>query len=90
MSATITYVPGTFSMSTTGVSGVSCGYLGTYTQQGHLGHAEGALNCTNGRSGTFSLDELEAGANGFMARLTTTVDTWTISSRLAAVRRNGT
>jgi hypothetical protein len=89
MTINMTQAPGTFSMSTTGISGVSCGYNGTYLQQGHVGHADGSFNCSNGRSGTFSLDGLEAGIDGFSAHLTTKVSSCTFTSRLGGIRRNG-
>jgi hypothetical protein len=77
-----------FQMNTTGFSGVSCGYSGMYSQDGRLGSVDGTFNCSNGKSGTFSIDAMEAGVDGFVARLTTKVSTCTYSSRFAAMRRN--
>jgi hypothetical protein len=88
MTININQTPLSFTMNTAGLSGVSCGYVGTYTQNGRLGHAQGSLNCTNGKSGTFSLDGLETGVDGILAHLTTTVGTCNFTSRFAAIRRN--
>jgi hypothetical protein len=77
-----------FRMSTTGTSGASCGYTGTYTQQGRLGSVDGTFSCSTGRSGSFSLDAIEASPDGLLARLTTQIGTCTFTTRLAGIRRN--
>jgi hypothetical protein len=76
-----------FFMNTTGTTGVSCGYNGTYSQDGRLGHVEGTLSCTNGKAGTFILDAIEASTDGLVTHLTTKVGTCTLTSRLAGIRR---
>ena len=53
-----------------------CEYSGTYTQEGRMGHIGGTFTCTandstlsgGAESGTFTLEEVEAGPRGFMAR----------------------
>jgi hypothetical protein len=76
-----------FSMNTAGTSGVSCGYNGTYSQDGRLGHVEGSFNCSNGKGGTFSLDAMEASTDGIVTHLTTKVGSCTLTSRFAGIRR---
>jgi hypothetical protein len=61
------------SVSITAVSGGAppdelCRYTGTLTQEGHMGRIAGAYSCNNGASGTFTLDEVEAGVTGISAR----------------------
>ncbi len=49
------------------ISGGSCNYTGTYSQDGHLGTVTGDFNCTNGDKGPFTLSEIDvskAGING--------------------------
>ena len=76
-----------FSMNTAGATGVSCGYTGSYSQDGRLGHAEGNFSCSNGKSGTFSLDAMEASTDGIVTHLTTKVGSCTLTARLAGIRR---
>jgi len=77
-----------FRMSTTGTSGASCGSTRKYTQQGRLGSVDGTFSCSNGRTGSFSLDAIEASPDGMLARLTTQVGSCTFTTRLAGIRRN--
>jgi hypothetical protein len=77
-----------FAMTATGASGVSCGYNGTYSQDGRLGHVEGTVACTNNKSGTFVMDSTEASPDAFMTRLSTRVGSCAITGRLAGIRRN--
>ena len=87
MTFTINQAFPNFSMNTAGASGVSCGYNGSYSQDGRLGHAEGNFSCSNGKSGTFSLDAMEASTDGIVTHLTTKVGSCTLTSRLAGIRR---
>jgi len=87
MTFTINQAVPSFSMNTAGASGVSCGYTGSYSQDGRLGHAEGNFSCSNGKSGTFSLDAIEASTDGIVTHLTTKVGSCTLTSRLAGIRR---
>ncbi|HZZ94101.1 MAG TPA: hypothetical protein VFE23_16190 [Usitatibacter sp.] len=84
---TITQSTPAFFMNTTGTTGVSCGYDGKYSQDGRLGHVEGTVSCTNGKTGTFVLDAIEASTDGLVTHLTTKVGTCTLTSRLAGIRR---
>jgi hypothetical protein len=77
-----------FRMTTAGTSGLSCGYTGTYTQQGRLGFVDGTFTCSNNRTGPFRLEGIEASPDGMLARLTTQVGTCTFTTRLAGIRRN--
>ena len=53
-----------------------CEYSGTYTQEGRMGQVSGTFTCTandstmsgGAEAGTFTLDEVEVGPRGFMAR----------------------
>jgi hypothetical protein len=76
-----------FNLSTTSTLG-SCGYNGTYTQAGRLGHVDGQFTCTNGRTGTFTLDSIETSPDAVMARLTTRSGACTLTGRFAGIRRN--
>jgi len=76
-----------FRLNTTGTSGVACGYTGTYTQQGRLGFVDGTFSCSNNKTGSFSLDAIEASPDGILARLTTQVGTCSFTARLAGIRR---
>lgn len=49
-----------------GVAG--CTYSGFYTQSGRMGSVAGTVSCANGRQGTFSAYEAEAGHQSFTAR----------------------
>jgi hypothetical protein len=49
-------------------SGANCTYSGTYTQAGSMGDIVGTMTCTNGSSGSYHAFEIEAGAQGLMAR----------------------
>jgi len=77
-----------FRMTTTGTSGTSCGYTGTYSQQGRLGYVTGTFTCTTNRSGSFSLEAIETSPDGMLARLTTQVGTCSFATRLGGIRRN--
>lgn len=87
MTFTIAQAFPAFNLSTTSVSG-SCGYTGVYSQAGRLGHVEGSFNCTNNRSGTFTLDGIETSPDAVMARLTTRTTGCTLTGRFAGIRRN--
>ena len=87
MTFTINQAYPNFAMNTAGTSGVSCGYNGTYSQDGRLGHVEGTFNCSNGKGGTFALDAMEASTDGIVTHLTTKVGTCTLTSRFAGIRR---
>lgn len=87
MTFTINQAFPNFSMNTAGATGVSCGYNGSYSQDGRLGHAEGSFACSNGKSGTFSMDAMEASTDGLVTHLTTKVGSCTLTSRLAGIRR---
>lgn len=87
MTFTINQAFPNFSMNTAGATGISCGYTGSYSQDGRLGHAEGNFSCSNGKSGTFSLDAMEASTDGIVTHLTTKVGSCTLTSRLAGIRR---
>jgi hypothetical protein len=86
MTFTISMLP-TFNLATT-TNFTSCGYSGTYAQAGRLGHVDGNFNCANGRSGTFTLDGIEASPDAVMGRLTTRTSNCNLSGRLAGIRRN--
>ena len=47
----------------------ACQYSGTYTQQGRMGRVEGTYSCGDGRSGAFTLSEIEVSGLGLVARL---------------------
>lgn len=51
---------------------VRCDYLGAYAQSGRLGSFAGNFNCTNGRSGTFKVEELEVTRQGVSAKFRST------------------
>jgi hypothetical protein len=87
MTFTINQAFPSFSMNTAGTTGVSCGYTGTYSQDGRFGHAEGNFSCSNGKGGTFSLDAMEASTDGLVTHLTTKVGSCTLTARLAGIRR---
>lgn len=70
-SITITHSGSSFAM--TAVLGGAppdelCRYTGSYTQAGHMGNVEGVFTCNSGANGTFILERMEIGMNGFMAR----------------------
>ena len=87
MTFTINQAFPNFSMNTTGSSGVSCGYNGTYAQDGRLGSVDGSFSCSNGKGGTFSLDAMEASTDGIVTHLTTKVGSCTVTTRMAGIRR---
>jgi hypothetical protein len=47
---------------------VRCDYQGPYVQAGRLGNFAGGFNCTDGRIGTFRVDELEVTNQGLSAK----------------------
>lgn len=87
MTFTINQAFPNFSLNSTGASGVSCGYNGAYSQDGRLGHADGNFSCSNGKSGTFSFDAMEASTDGIVLHLTTKVGSCSLTSRMAGIRR---
>ena len=77
-----------FSLSAANVqSNVACTYTGTYSQAGHMGAVTGTFQCTNGTSGSFSLQELEGTLSGITARLTTANGGCGFSGRIGGARR---
>ncbi|MEP6941925.1 MAG: hypothetical protein ABI981_03255 [Betaproteobacteria bacterium] len=54
----------TVSIFAANVSGGSCNYSGTYTQDGHLGTLVGGFACTNGDNGPFTASEIEVTRSG--------------------------
>lgn len=77
-----------FSLSAANVqSNVACTYTGTYSQAGHLGGVTGNFQCTNGTSGTFSLQELEGTLSGVTGRLSTANGGCGFNGRIGGARR---
>jgi hypothetical protein len=60
---------------TTGLnnSGAACTYSGAYSQDGHMGSIAGSYSCANG-SGPFTMSEVAVSPNGFLARISETVN----------------
>ena len=52
------------------ISGGSCNYSGSYTQDGHLGTISGNFSCTNGDNGTFTASEIEVSRSGIAGQFT--------------------
>ncbi|HYC35485.1 MAG TPA: hypothetical protein VEC19_03630 [Usitatibacter sp.] len=72
-----------------------CEYSGTYAQEGRMGQITGSYTCTGtdsgtsstgAESGTFTLDEVEVGPRGFMARYSATVGNCRIFGNFAGAR----
>ena len=66
----------------------TCSFSLTYAQFGRLGSASGAYGCASGVTGTLTLSQLEATANGFLATATGTTNTCAFQGRFAAVKSN--
>jgi hypothetical protein len=58
---------GSFTMTTTAANG-SCMYSGTQEPSGSLFAVEGTYSCNDGRSGNFSLDDIDVTRHGFTAQ----------------------
>jgi hypothetical protein len=52
------------------ISGGSCNYNGTLTQDGHLDTITGNFSCTNGDNGTFIASEIEVSRSGISGQFT--------------------
>jgi len=64
---------GVATMNVYGVDG-RCTYTGPYGQDGRIGGFAGTYSCTNARSGTFRVEELEFTANGFSGKINASWD----------------
>jgi hypothetical protein len=71
------------------LTGVSCTYLGTYSQAGRMGAVIGTATCssTPGVIGTFSAVELEANISGVTGRATATFGSCAWTGRVGGLRR---
>ena len=72
-----------------------CEYSGTYSQEGRMGRITGSFTCTGtdndasptgAESGTFTLDEVEAGPRGFLARYSANDGRCTVWGNFAGAR----
>lgn len=61
-------IDNSISISTALDAGRTCSYAGTYSQSGRLGEIVGSVACSDGRSGSFQITEIEAGYLGYMGR----------------------
>ncbi len=66
---------------------VRCDYLGDYTQTGRLGSFGGAFSCSNGRTGTFQVDELEISNQGISAKFKSAWNGGSSNGRFGGPRR---
>lgn len=66
---------------------VRCEYLGDYTQTGRLGSFGGGFSCSNGRTGTFQVDELEISNQGISAKFKSTWAGGSSNGRFGGPRR---
>lgn len=66
---------------------VRCQYLGDYTQTGRLGSFGGNFSCSNGRTGTFQVDELEISNQGMSAKFKSTWAGGSSNGRFGGPRR---
>ncbi|MBL8525285.1 MAG: hypothetical protein JNN20_16515 [Betaproteobacteria bacterium] len=69
------------------INGVSCDFRGPYAQSGKLGSFSGNFTCSSGRSGTFTVTEMEIGAHGVTGMMTTATSQLQERGRFAAVLR---
>lgn len=65
---------------------LSCGYSGTYSQDGRMGTIMGGHTCADMTYGDFVLSEIEVSAQGFSAKLTQTVNGCTRSGTFGGPR----
>lgn len=56
-----------FVMTTSLNGGGSCNYAGNYVQSGRMGQVTGAISCSDGARGTFTMNEIEAGYLGLLS-----------------------
>lgn len=60
---------GLFTISEVAVTGLTCTYNGTYTQDGTLRHASGTYSCSDGKQGTFDTTGFLVTANEMQIRM---------------------
>ena len=78
----------TFDMTVRQPNGNSCRYVGNYSQAGRFAYSDGTYSCTGGVAGSYSVDEIEANQQGFIARFTANDNFCTsITGRFAAVKK---
>jgi len=66
---------------------VRCDYQGPYAQSGRLGNFAGNFSCTDGRTGTFKVDELEVTNQGVSAKFRSNWGNSSSSGRFGGPRR---
>ncbi|HUQ27076.1 MAG TPA: hypothetical protein VM051_00695 [Usitatibacter sp.] len=69
MNANVALNNGSFAMSTTNSVGTSCTYSGPQNANGSVFHVAGSYSCTDGRSGSFVLRDVDVTQHGFSAKL---------------------
>jgi hypothetical protein len=75
---------------TVGDDDKSCTTTGAYAQVGRLGHLDGNITCTDGRTGTASFHEIEANRSGFKVNYSLNFsNTCSETGYIVATRRNG-
>jgi hypothetical protein len=77
-----------FNMTIRQQNGSSCTYTGSYKQAGRFGYSSGLYTCTGGVFGFYSVNEIEANAQGFLGRFSSDDNFCnSISGRFAAIRK---
>jgi hypothetical protein len=68
VSITVNLSGGNFTMTTQGSASGPCNYGGTYTPNGQLGNVTGSYSCIDGRSGPFTMTDVDVTMAGFTSR----------------------
>ena len=70
LGATPWYVGTTIQIVTTPLTGASCTYSGTFSQDGQMGSVAGTYGCDGGLSGSFNAFEMQVNRTGVTGRFT--------------------
>lgn len=76
-------------MTTQGSASGSCTYSGTLVPNGQLANVTGSYSCADGRSGTFTMADVNVAQSGFTARFNGNRITSTAFGRMAGARTAG-
>ncbi len=71
------------------LTGATCTFSGTYSQDGRMGSVAGTYSCTNGIIGNFNAFEVEANVTGLTARVVAQSNVCRWNGRVGGLRRGG-